>query len=632
MQIRKKTHTPSKSKYKQSKLAKTLKNKQHLLSLPVTKMDNKEYLEEGFDPKSLKVSQLRGILNEYQISFPSNAKKSDLIKLFDDQLKPKAAQLLKNYRASVGNSNNSGFVDVAKSSNLSKKMSNEITKVSDEKRKVSKSKRKTRKSSTPIEELEVVDITEESPFSNDNVFQKKSPSSKKRNHEEATEKDSHKKQKGNIFGVESDSDDDLFKDSKKSRVSNAKSDTPIVVKESDNSTKSTPVKTDKSVTSTPAKADKSVTDSVKSPASNSSTKSVRSPASEEVHIPRRKIITPEAEPPKKTSLEDELPKETSLEDEAKDFDSDLNKIKSASTTPKTRNLRKRTPQSTPSSSKATPKTRRQINQDLADQLGITIKGYSPKYKSLTPKPRGTITRKPIIQPIESDDEEVETESDDEENTKRNQVKNKVKSIENLPFKLIFRTITYLILWVSLISIGLFGYWYREQQYLVGYCGHEITQPTIPQTIDTSPILLQIGNYLDENFKPKCIKCPAHARCFENLQIGCYEDFVEYKPWYFDYLPILNRTTKICIPDTKKAEKIEIMIDVALDFLRSKNADKNCGRSLPSDLEAGLEVNELHDLLLSMKAPYITTEEFEELWQRSLIELEKEPEIIVRQVT
>ncbi|ODV64998.1 hypothetical protein HYPBUDRAFT_115340, partial [Hyphopichia burtonii NRRL Y-1933] len=230
----------------------------------------------------------------------------------------------------------------------------------------------------------------------------------------------------------------------------------------------------------------------------------------------------------------------------------------------------------------------------------------------------------------SDDEEVETESDDEENTKRNQVKNKVKSIENLPFKLIFRTITYLILWVSLISIGLFGYWYREQQYLVGYCGHEITQPTIPQTIDTSPILLQIGNYLDENFKPKCIKCPAHARCFENLQIGCYEDFVEHKPWYFDYLPILNRTTKICIPDTKKAEKIEIMIDVALDFLRSKNADKNCGRSLASDLEAGLEVNELHDLLLSMKAPYITTEEFEELWQRSLIELEKEPEIIVRQ--
>lgn len=73
-----------------------------------------------------------------------------------------------------------------------------------------------------------------------------------------------------------------------------------------------------------------------------------------------------------------------------------------------------------------------------------------------------------------------------------------------------------------------------------------------------------------------------------------------------------------------------MIDVALDLLRSRNADKNCGGS-PDHLDAGLNTTELHDLLLMMKAPYITRVEFEELWERLVVELEKEPEVIVRQV-
>ena len=103
--------------------------------------------------------------------------------------------------------------------------------------------------------------------------------------------------------------------------------------------------------------------------------------------------------------------------------------------------------------------------------------------------------------------------------------------------------------------------------------------------------------------------------------------MEYKPWFDFIVP----GHKKCIPDTKKAEKLEIMIDVALDLLRSKNAAIQCGQN-PNDEESGIKLNDLHDLLLSMKAPYITIDEFEELWDRSVIELEKEPDIIVKAST
>lgn len=265
---------------------------------------------------------------------------------------------------------------------------------------------------------------------------------------------------------------------------------------------------------------------------------------------------------------------------------------------------------------------------LTKQTGIIIEQFDePKLVPSSPlKPKlRTIpeSKKPEILV----EDEVESESDDEEEAVA--PKSKVKSKVSL-FK-VFKVFSFLFLWVTLISASLFGYWYREQQYLIGYCGQEVNVSTIPKNSDLPPVVLQLADYLDDNFKPDCVKCPPHARCFKNLELGCYEDFIEYKPWYFDYTPIIDRSLKKCVPDTKKAEKLEIMIDVALDLLRYKNAEKGCGKTAPESAEAGLELSELHDLLLSMKAPYITEEEFEELWSRSIIELEKEPEIIVRQV-
>ena len=56
--------------------------------------DDLFYLAPGFDPASLTVPRLRNILLTHDIDYPSNAKKSQLIQLFNDELTPKAKKLL----------------------------------------------------------------------------------------------------------------------------------------------------------------------------------------------------------------------------------------------------------------------------------------------------------------------------------------------------------------------------------------------------------------------------------------------------------------------------------------------------------------------------------------------------------
>ena len=56
--------------------------------------DSVYYLRPDFDPKKLKVSQLRGILVKHNIRYPSDAKREVLLEIFNRQLAPNAAAIL----------------------------------------------------------------------------------------------------------------------------------------------------------------------------------------------------------------------------------------------------------------------------------------------------------------------------------------------------------------------------------------------------------------------------------------------------------------------------------------------------------------------------------------------------------
>lgn len=60
-------------------------------------MDPNEYLTEDFDISKLTIPKIRSILVDHQVHFPSNANKSELVKIFDTQVKPYATTILKKY-------------------------------------------------------------------------------------------------------------------------------------------------------------------------------------------------------------------------------------------------------------------------------------------------------------------------------------------------------------------------------------------------------------------------------------------------------------------------------------------------------------------------------------------------------
>jgi hypothetical protein len=54
-----------------------------------------EYLNPGFDPTSLTVSQLLGVLGFHNIRYPTPYTKTKLVQLFNDEIKQKSSKLKK---------------------------------------------------------------------------------------------------------------------------------------------------------------------------------------------------------------------------------------------------------------------------------------------------------------------------------------------------------------------------------------------------------------------------------------------------------------------------------------------------------------------------------------------------------
>ncbi|KAK5169158.1 inner nuclear membrane protein enriched at telomere/subtelomere region [Saxophila tyrrhenica] len=77
-------------------------------------MEEQAYLEPGFDPATLTVPQLRSVLVAQSINYPSSAKKSQLIDLFNEHVAPQAKQL-RNASLRVKRSSR-GILDVASQS------------------------------------------------------------------------------------------------------------------------------------------------------------------------------------------------------------------------------------------------------------------------------------------------------------------------------------------------------------------------------------------------------------------------------------------------------------------------------------------------------------------------------------
>lgn len=640
------------------------------------------------DPLTLKSSELKKILKTNKVAFPSDATKSELVAIFWD-----SASGNKSETVSIKKDLNYGSQKIIRKREKRKKTKPSKIKdnlliaedhdTSDEKETNEsvvetpepevllpnvKAKEPVQKDlnlsepspSTPVKQITT---TKKTPQFNKYVEAASSASALKKRRSMLLEvgiPHSNSPSKGNVFEVESDSDTKFLSPKRKrAKVERNLVSSPSASKSSNKKAKAKSTTLNDEVSSKPntetASDEVEVTDIVEKAGHSPAWAKISPKKKDSEH--RDSSISIESPHPvldntaevvgnlsiwsdatKKSPAISRVSHDLSSFDSALSFDKALEKLKKANAL----NLGR---EDSPHSHK---------DEELAKFLGVDIHSVKPKRKakrSITPRRpiyilkekfnrlKSSLRSSSILKKKSApNDNEVDTINILEESLHQSfsessdgEIHEKGKRRPRKSSDSFFKSFLFLSLWLSVVGALLFFYWYREQTMLVGYCGQEVNKKTIPESDKYPVILSKFGSYLDDNFKPICVDCPQHARCFPSLEIACYNDFVPYAPWYYRYVAFLDPKAQKCIPDSKKAEKIEIMIDTALDLLRARNANQMCGRSPLDDLNAGLSLHDLHDLLLSLKAPYITEEEFEELWARASAELQKEPEIIVRQV-
>lgn len=161
-------------------------------------------------------------------------------------------------------------------------------------------------------------------------------------------------------------------------------------------------------------------------------------------------------------------------------------------------------------------------------------------------------------------------------------------------------------------------WYRNEKIKAGYCGLDsdpvVTRPHESGLVDLAGLL-----------KPHCVPCPPHAICSPGFQMRCEDEFQKVTP------PIalggLVPVSGYCAPDTEKLRRIRIVADEIVETLRDRTASVECSYpSVPEEEHIGMTATELKEKLLVKKAPAISTEQFDTLFDHAIEEVRSRDEI------
>lgn len=176
-------------------------------------------------------------------------------------------------------------------------------------------------------------------------------------------------------------------------------------------------------------------------------------------------------------------------------------------------------------------------------------------------------------------------------------------------------------WVVLMAL-LSGYalWWRREKLEVGYCG--IGRPSI------SFENYQIPEWVS-SLQPQCEPCPQHAICYRGMKTKCEQDFIlQPHPLSLGGIVPLPST---CEPDGEKARRVKIVADKAIEELRERKANWECGSLLDEQGKhvATVELDEesLKEQVGGKRKRGMTEAEFEDLWKGALGEIKGREEVV-----
>lgn len=165
--------------------------------------------------------------------------------------------------------------------------------------------------------------------------------------------------------------------------------------------------------------------------------------------------------------------------------------------------------------------------------------------------------------------------------------------------------------VFTVVLAALGSLYRQEKFNVGYCG--VGQPS------TELAGVEIPPWAD-GLRPQCEPCPPHAYCHENLQTECENGFVlTHHPLSVNGLIPIPPT---CEPDSARARKVESVKSRAIETLRQRNADYECGSATKPEIKE----TELKQAISTKRRKGMTNEEFEDLWASAIGEVAQMDEV------
>lgn len=178
-------------------------------------------------------------------------------------------------------------------------------------------------------------------------------------------------------------------------------------------------------------------------------------------------------------------------------------------------------------------------------------------------------------------------------------------------------------WLVLSSLLVgFATWYRQEKIAIGYCG--LGRPT------DSQLAVQIPDWASF-IQPSCEPCPQHAVCYQGLEASCEQDFI-LVPHPFSFGGLVP-VPPSCQPDGEKARKIKAVADRAIETLRQRKAEAECGTATDSQgrqVTPEISEPELKKEVGKNKRRGMGDAEFEELWKGAIGEIAGREEVVSSQ--
>ena len=175
-------------------------------------------------------------------------------------------------------------------------------------------------------------------------------------------------------------------------------------------------------------------------------------------------------------------------------------------------------------------------------------------------------------------------------------------------------------WVILMALlGGYATWWRQEKLAVGYCG--IGRP--------SKVLsnVQIPEWA-EVLQPTCEPCPQHAICFQGMETRCEHDFI-LQPHPLS-LGGLVPVPPSCEPDGEKVRRVKAVADKAVEELRERRAQAECGTlkdSKGKNVPVEIDEAELKKEVGKKRRRNMDAAEFEDLWKGAIGEIIGREEVV-----